>query len=99
MKKKPMGNIFNADFRDYEIAINKNEVEYVIVGGYAVMLHRYSSTTCDIDIWVNKTRSNYSKLVRAFYDFNMPLMGMTEEIFSVPKCMFSLMTTHQFLLI
>jgi predicted nucleotidyltransferase len=76
-----VGNIFNADFRDFLVALNSNEVEYLIVGGYAVILYGYSRTTGDLDIWVNKTEINYELLSKAFYQFKMPLMGLTKEKF------------------
>jgi hypothetical protein len=37
-----MANIFNDDFRDFLEIINKKEVEYILVGGYSVILHGYS---------------------------------------------------------
>lgn len=46
-----MGNIFNSDFRDFLQALNNNEVEYLLVGGYAVILHGYSRVTADMDVW------------------------------------------------
>ncbi len=46
-----MGNIFNEDFRDFLKALNKQEVRYLLVGGFAVILHGYSRTTGDMDIW------------------------------------------------
>ena len=76
-----MGSIFNKDFRDFLIALNNNKVEYIIIGGYAVILHGYSRTTGDIDVWVNKTETNYKKLIAAFAEFKMPPMGMTKENF------------------
>ena len=76
-----MANIFNQDFRDFLQALNDNEVEYLLVGGYAVILHGYSRTTGDMDIWVNRTKANYQKLVMAFMDFKMPVFDMTEENF------------------
>ena len=76
-----MANIFNQDFRDFLHALNVNEVEYLLVGGYAVILHGYPRTTGDMDIWVNRTKSNYKKLVKAFIDFKMPVFEMTEENF------------------
>ncbi len=76
-----MANIFNQDFRDFLHALNDNEVEYLLVGGYAVILHGYPRTTGDMDIWVNRTKSNYKKLVKAFTDFKMPVFDMTEENF------------------
>jgi hypothetical protein len=76
-----MANIFNQDFRDFLQALNDNEVEYLLVGGYAVILHGYPRTTGDMDIWVNRTKTNYKKLVMAFMDFKMPVFDMTEENF------------------
>jgi hypothetical protein len=74
-------DIFNEDFRDFLTALNKNEVEYIVVGGYSVILHGYSRTTGDLDIWVNKEKENYFKLVTAFKEFNMPVFDMTEDNF------------------
>ena len=67
-----MGNIFNEDFRDFLAALHLHEVRYVLVGGYSVILHGYSRTTGDLDIWVDRTAANYALLVRAFRDFGMP---------------------------
>jgi hypothetical protein len=50
-----MGNRFNSDFRDFLLALNKNQVKYILVGGYFVVLHGYSRTTGDMDIWVERT--------------------------------------------
>ncbi len=80
-----MGNIFNQDFRDFLLALNNSKVEYLLVGGYAVILHGYSRTTGDMDIWVNKTKSNYKKIVSAFQEFKMPVFDMTEENFLTHK--------------
>lgn len=76
-----MGNIFNEDFQDFITALNNNEVEYILVGGYSVILHGYSRTTGDLDIWVNKEKENYFKLVKAFEEFKMPVFDMTEDNF------------------
>ena len=76
-----MGNIFNEDFRDFLAALRRNEVRYVLVGGYSVILHGYSRTTGDLGIWVEKTAANYALLVRAFQDFGMPTFDMTAENF------------------
>lgn len=74
-------NIFNQDFKDFLQALNRHEVEYVIVGGYAVILHGYTRTTGDLDIWVRKNVDNYTKLVHAFATFGMPTFDMTKENF------------------
>jgi hypothetical protein len=76
-----MGNIFNEDFRDFISALNDKDVKYVLVGGYSVILHGYSRTTGDMDIWVDRSAENYSKLLLAFHQFKMPVFDMTEENF------------------
>ena len=76
-----MGNIFNEDFRDFISALNDTNVKYILVGGYSVILHGYSRTTGDMDIWVDRTAENYSKLLLAFHQFKMPVFDMTEDNF------------------
>jgi hypothetical protein len=75
------GNIFNEDFRDFILAFNTQQVKYLLVGGYSVILHGYSRTTGDMDIWVERTSDNYSRIVLAFHQFGMPVFDMTEENF------------------
>lgn len=76
-----MSDIFESDFKDFIAALNFSATEYIIVGGYAVILHGYYRTTNDLDIWVNKTSENYIKLRKAFAIFGMPVFDMTLENF------------------
>ena len=76
-----MGNIFNSDFRDFIAALNHNQVRYILVGGYSVILHGYSRTTGDMDLWVERTKDNYLKIKDAFEEFGMLVFDMTEENF------------------
>jgi hypothetical protein len=46
-----------------------------------VILHGYSRTTGDMDIWVERTSENYSYLKMAFHEFGMPVFVMTEDNF------------------
>lgn len=80
-----MGNIFNNDFQDFIRALNKAKVKFILVGGYAVILHGYSRTTGDMDIWVERTEENYGKLLKAFLIFGMPVFDMTKENFLYHK--------------
>jgi hypothetical protein len=76
-----MGNIFNDDFRDFLKALNNQNVRYMLVGGFSVILHGYSRTTGDMDIWVERTKENYQCLKKAFEEFGMPVFDMTEHNF------------------
>ena len=74
-------NIFNDDFKDFILYLNQNEVEYIIVGGYAVIIRGYSRSTGDIDIWVNKTEENFIKLQKAIMSFGLPEIAVKKEEF------------------
>ena len=74
-------NIFNDDFQDFIRELNEAEVKYVLVGGYSVILHGYSRTTGDLDVWVEPTPENYMRLVDAFIHFGLLLFDMTQEKF------------------
>ncbi len=76
-----MANIFHPDFRDFIDALNINHVDYLLVGGYAVIVHGFSRTTGDLDIWVKRTTDNYKKLENAFLAFGMPMFDMTLQNF------------------
>jgi hypothetical protein len=76
-----MGNLFNSDFQDFLRALWSAEVKYVLVGGYSVILHGYSRTTGDLDIWVERSAENYERLVVAFQQFGMPTFDMTSRNF------------------
>jgi hypothetical protein len=73
-----MADLFNQDFQDFIEALNKASVEYILVGGYAVILHGYIRSTADMDVWVNKTSANYQKLRQAFYQFGAPIFSEEE---------------------
>jgi predicted nucleotidyltransferase len=76
-----MGNIFNADFRDFIASLNNHGVKYILVGGYSVILHGYSRTTGDMDLWVERSEQNYVNIKNAFEEFGMPVFDMTKENF------------------
>lgn len=40
------------DFREFLQLLDSKEVEYMIVGGYAVAFHGYPRATADLDLWV-----------------------------------------------
>lgn len=43
----------------------KNKVQFLLIGGYAVIAHGYNRTTGDIDIWLNPSAENKVKFIAA----------------------------------
>jgi len=76
-----VNNIFNKDFQEFLKYFEDCKVDYVLVGGYSVIIHGYNRTTGDMDLFVNPDSANYRKIVKAFSNFGMPLFGMTLEKF------------------
>jgi Nucleotidyltransferase of unknown function (DUF6036) len=72
-----VGNIFNKNFIEFIDCLNQSSVQYILVGGYSVILHGYPRTTGDLDIWVNRVETNYEKLEEAFVNFGLPTFDMT----------------------
>ena len=46
--------------------LNKNDVKYIMVGGFATVLHGYSRLTEDLDMWIEDALDNRVKLREAF---------------------------------
>jgi len=54
-------------------ALQKENVEYVLIGGFAVVLHGLPRVTQDIDLFLKPTEENIVKLKKALQDvFNDP---------------------------
>jgi len=74
-------NVFNDDFKDFISKLNQCNVEYILVGGYAVILHGYHRTTGGLDIWINPTESNYERMIIAFSKFGLPTNAISKSDF------------------
>ncbi|MEL6194432.1 MAG: hypothetical protein AAFR66_20400 [Bacteroidota bacterium] len=62
------------DFKEFIESLNKNEVEYLLVGGYAVVIYGYVRATGDMDFWVNNSPENSIRVIEALkeFGFNFP---------------------------
>lgn len=76
-----MSNLFQDDFRDFLRALNKHEVEYLLIGGYSVVLYGYPRTTGDLNIWLKNTNDNRLRLIAACIEFGLPTNDLTREKF------------------
>jgi len=54
---------FQKDFEDFIALCNNYELEYLVIGGFAVSVHGYPRTTKDLDVCINKTEANAKKLL------------------------------------
>lgn len=73
------------DFKEFLLLLNDHEVEYLLVGGYAVALHGYVRYTGDMDIWVLTSTDNATKVVKTLKDFGVPQADELRPIFLLEK--------------
>ena len=73
--------ILDKDFEDFVFLLSKYNVEYMIVGGYALAFHGKPRHTGDLDIWINISDSNAEKMLKVIREFGMASLGMEKEDF------------------
>ena len=64
------------DFKEFIQFLNKNEVKYLLLGGWAVGIYGKPRTTKDIDFLVSKDTNNLKKLQKALDDFGSPPINL-----------------------
>ena len=74
--------MFNQDFKEFVKLLIKNQVEYLVVGGYAVSVHGYPRYTGDLDIWVNPTPNNASLVLKTINEFGFSSFELKETDFT-----------------
>src|SRR5215831_2899258 len=72
------------DYKELLQLLNESDVDYLIVGGYAVMKYGEPRYTKDLDVWVHNSPKNSVRVVGALKKFGAPLEhdGITAETFS-----------------
>ncbi len=59
------------DFEEFLRLLTEEQIEFVIVGGYAVAFHGYVRTTQDLDIFFHNSDDNTRKVLRVLRDFGL----------------------------
>ena len=72
-------HLLNKDYRDMIVCLLQAEVDFMLVGGYAVALHGWPRTTFDIDFWIMANPENAKSVMCAIRAFGAPLMGLEKQ--------------------
>ena len=72
---------FQKDFEDFIGLCNKYQLEYLVIGGFAVSIHGYPRTTKDLDICINNTEENAKKVLAILNDFGFGSLNFKMEDF------------------
>src|SRR5215475_12244377 len=61
------------DYKELLQLLNESDVDYLIVGGFAVMKYGEPRYTKDLDVWVENSAQNSRKVIEALKRFGAPL--------------------------
>jgi hypothetical protein len=69
------------DFKEFLKSLNSNNVEYLLIGGYAVGIYGHIRATNDLDVWVNVSPENAARIDRALRQFGFAEAQLTPGLF------------------
>ena len=69
------------DFKEFLKLLNAHQVEYLLIGGYAVGYHGYPRATVDMDIWIAMHEANANRIVAVLKEFGFDLPELSPELF------------------
>ena len=72
------------DFEKLLALFNAHEVEYVVVGGYALAFHGVPRVTGDLDLLVKPDHENAGRILAALDEFDFASMQLTRADFAMP---------------
>lgn len=73
------------DFREFLRLLKEINVEYLLVGGYAVGFYGYPRPTGDMDIWVSNKQENAEKVNLVLNKFGFSSPELSAELFTLEK--------------
>ena len=82
--------MLNKDYKEMLQLLSEEQVDFIIVGAYALGVHGYPRATGDIDIWVKPNNTNSRKLYKALIRFGAPLKQIEIDDFSQEDIIFQI---------
>jgi len=78
------------DFSDMLRIFNEENVQYLVVGGFATILHGYTRITKDIDLLVWPNPENAVRVMRALEKFGAPMSNISVADFEKEGTVFQI---------
>lgn len=73
------------DFSDFLSLCLRNEVRFMVIGGYAVIHHSRPRYTGDLDLWIDASLGNASRVVTVLQEFGFPPDAVSTEMITDSK--------------
>jgi hypothetical protein len=65
--------------------LKEHNVQYLLIGGYAVGYHGYPRATADMDIWIAIHPENAAKIVSVLHEFGFDVPELSAALFLKEK--------------
>jgi hypothetical protein len=82
--------VLNPDYSDMLSAFADAEVDYLVIGAYALAVHGHPRATGDLDLWVRPTSDNAERVLKALSAFGAPLRAVSREDFETADTVFQI---------
>lgn len=83
-------DLLNSDYKEMLQILLEEEVDFIVVGAYALAAHGIPRATGDIDIWIKTGSQNSEKLIEALKKFGAPVSDIAAEDFTEPDIVFQI---------
>jgi hypothetical protein len=82
--------VLNSDYKDMLQVLLDHEVKFLLVGAYAMGAHGFPRATGDIDIWVEPSAENSTRVYRSMATFGAPVQEIDKATFTTPGVVFQI---------
>ena len=76
-----MATTLPPDFKEFLKLLNEHDVQYLLIGGYAVAYYGYARATEDMDIWIAINPANAQKMVSVLKEFGFQQSALVPDLF------------------
>jgi hypothetical protein len=80
----------NRDFVEMLSGLSAAGVRFLVVGAHALAVHGAPRATGDLDIWIQATPENATRVLQALQTFGAPLFDLTIDDLSAPDTVFQI---------
>lgn len=82
--------MLNQDYRDILAEFCAEQVEFLLVGAYAMAAHGLPRATGDIDLWIRCSSENSVRVMAALKRFGAPMANLSAADFEIPGVVFQI---------
>jgi predicted nucleotidyltransferase len=76
-----MDMVLPPDFKEFLNLLKSKNIQYLLIGGYAVGYHGYPRATNDMDIWIAIDSKNAELMVLALKEFGFDTPQLSKNLF------------------